>query len=265
MTNTDFTEPTHAAAGAHDGSAAWRLRLPALAWLVTLAGAAGLGAAWLAAAAGAGALAPVATVALLALACAPVLWFLPDAHHHDRLGAANAVTLVRLGLVALLAGALAWPGAALADPALAWGLAGIATVALILDGVDGWLARRSGMTSRFGAWLDMEVDLALTLVLALLVVAQGAAGVWIVAIAGLHPAFVLAGRRWPALRAPLPDAFWRKAVCVGQIVALIAMLSPLLAPPASGWLGAAVLALVAGAFLRDILWLLRQARRTASA
>ncbi|KAM9801200.1 uncharacterized protein ACB057_008265 [Neosynchiropus ocellatus] len=27
-----------------------------------------------------------------------------------------------------------------------------------LDGVDGWLARRLGQTSRFGAWLDVVVD-----------------------------------------------------------------------------------------------------------
>ncbi|XP_039478558.1 CDP-diacylglycerol--inositol 3-phosphatidyltransferase 1 [Oreochromis aureus] len=27
-----------------------------------------------------------------------------------------------------------------------------------LDAVDGWLARRLGQTSRFGAWLDVAVD-----------------------------------------------------------------------------------------------------------
>uniref|UniRef100_A0A1A8S3N0 CDP-diacylglycerol--inositol 3-phosphatidyltransferase n=1 Tax=Nothobranchius rachovii TaxID=451742 RepID=A0A1A8S3N0_9TELE len=32
------------------------------------------------------------------------------------------------------------------------------TLASILDGVDGWLARKLGQTSRFGAWLDVLVD-----------------------------------------------------------------------------------------------------------
>lgn len=31
-------------------------------------------------------------------------------------------------------------------------------LSIILDGVDGWLARRLGQTSRFGAWLDVVVD-----------------------------------------------------------------------------------------------------------
>ena len=261
MTNADFTRSTH-------GTAGLRPRGPVLvaaAWLAVLAGAAFFGALWLGRFAQAGVAAPVITAALLLAACAPVLWFLPTAHGHDRLGPANAVTLLRLALVAVLAGALAWPAAALADPGPGWALAGIATVALILDGVDGWAARRSGLASRFGAWLDMEVDLALTLVLALLVVAQGEAGVWILALAGLHPAFVLAGRVWPALRAPLPDAFWRKALCVGQIAGLIAMLSPWLAPPASAVVGALVLGLVAAGFARDVVWLLRQARAHGTA
>ncbi|XP_018556769.1 CDP-diacylglycerol--glycerol-3-phosphate 3-phosphatidyltransferase isoform X1 [Lates calcarifer] len=32
------------------------------------------------------------------------------------------------------------------------------SVSVALDGVDGWLARRLGQSSRFGAWLDVVVD-----------------------------------------------------------------------------------------------------------
>ncbi|XP_042269639.1 CDP-diacylglycerol--glycerol-3-phosphate 3-phosphatidyltransferase isoform X1 [Thunnus maccoyii] len=32
------------------------------------------------------------------------------------------------------------------------------SISIALDGVDGWLARRLGQTSRFGAWLDVVVD-----------------------------------------------------------------------------------------------------------
>ncbi|XP_028276296.1 uncharacterized protein LOC114445432 [Parambassis ranga] len=32
------------------------------------------------------------------------------------------------------------------------------TASVVLDGVDGWLARTLGQTSRFGAWLDVVVD-----------------------------------------------------------------------------------------------------------
>ncbi|XP_034557010.1 uncharacterized protein si:ch1073-145m9.1 [Notolabrus celidotus] len=32
------------------------------------------------------------------------------------------------------------------------------SISVALDGVDGWLARKLGQTSRFGAWLDVVVD-----------------------------------------------------------------------------------------------------------
>ncbi|CAJ1065958.1 uncharacterized protein LOC109995351 [Xyrichtys novacula] len=32
------------------------------------------------------------------------------------------------------------------------------SISIALDGVDGWLARKLGQTSRFGAWLDVVVD-----------------------------------------------------------------------------------------------------------
>ncbi len=41
----------------------------------------------------------------------------------------------------------------------------LAVPALILDGVDGWVARRTGTANDAGARLDMEVDAALILVL----------------------------------------------------------------------------------------------------
>ena len=44
-----------------------------------------------------------------------------------------------------------------------------------LDGVDGWLARRRGMSSAFGARFDMEIDALLVQVLAILVWRYGKA------------------------------------------------------------------------------------------
>ncbi|KAM6932876.1 uncharacterized protein FYW49_001260 [Xenentodon cancila] len=38
------------------------------------------------------------------------------------------------------------------------GFAALYLASAALDGVDGWLARRLGQTSRFGAWLDVAVD-----------------------------------------------------------------------------------------------------------
>jgi phosphatidylglycerophosphate synthase len=140
--------------------------------------------------------------------------------HHD-LGLCNAVTLVRLGLTALLFGALFEPGAV-----SAWAVFWIAVAAFALDGVDGYLARHSGLASRFGARFDMETDAALGAILATWLLLSGAVGPAILILGYLRYAFVVAGWILPALRAPLPEALRRKAICVAQIGALIFITLP---------------------------------------
>jgi phosphatidylglycerophosphate synthase len=177
---------------------------------------------------------------------------------HRRAGLCNAVTHMRLALVAPLAAAAAAPQAA-AEPAIAWMLFGVALICLVLDGADGWLARREGLSSSFGARFDVEVDAALALTLALLAWRTGAAGPWVLALGLPRYAFVLAQIPAPWLRAPLPERRARKTVCVMQIGALIALLCP--AAPDTGAAAFAVLA--AGAvllsFTVDIVWLARRA------
>src|SRR5690606_9660218 len=79
-------------------------------------------------------------------------------------GAANRVTLVRAALTALVP---ALAGEAASAPA-AWCAVGAALLALVLDGVDGRLARRHGAATPFGARFDMETDAMLILALAVL-------------------------------------------------------------------------------------------------
>lgn len=174
---------------------------------------------------------------------------------HAQLGAANRVTLARLVLVALLAAAIGEP-AALAR-GMAWAAVLLATLAALLDAVDGPLARRSGLASTFGARFDMETDALLILVLSALVLQFGKAGPWVLAAGGMRYAFVLAARAWPWLDAPLPPSGRRKTVCVLQIVALIVCLGPIVPHPASAALAAASLAMLAWSFAIDIVWLAR--------
>ncbi len=220
--------------------------------LAVLLPAAALGAALLRP--GGGALPPAVAVLVLLLGGAVMLAGMRRSYRHSRFGLANGISLVRLAMVAALAGALAAP----ATVAGAWAFIGVALVTLALDGIDGWAARRAGLESAFGARFDMEVDTALALVLALSIWLSGALGPWVVALGLARPGFVLLAALWPALRAPLPPALWRKAVCVVQIGALILLASPLIAPPAATWLAAAVLGLLAVSFARDILWLARR-------
>ena len=70
----------------------------------------------------------------------------------------------------------------------------------LLDGVDGWLARRHRIASAFGARFDMEIDALLILALSVLAWRHEKAGAWVVASGLLRYAFVAAGARAVAAR-----------------------------------------------------------------
>jgi len=174
------------------------------------------------------------------------------AHHpHPRFGPANTVTSARLALVALLAAALGETYSA----ALAWTATALAIVISVLDGLDGWLARRSKMISAFGARFDMETDALLIMALSALAWRWERAGGWVLACGLMRYAFVAAGWLWPWLDHPLPPSLRRKAVCVVQIVGLAIILAPVVTPPLSVWLAAATLVILAWSFAVDVLWL----------
>ncbi len=176
---------------------------------------------------------------------------------HSELGWCNAVTQMRLALVALLVTPLlAQTGAG------GWAVAGLAFAALALDGADGWLARRQDLCSAFGARFDMEVDAALALALALHALAAGAAGPAVIVLGLARYAFAAAGMAWPWLARPLPERFSRKSVCVAQLTVLIAVQVPWLPGPGAEALVALVAVALVWSFGRDIAWLRRvEARR----
>lgn len=170
------------------------------------------------------------------------------------LGPANRVTLARGVLVALLAGTLADPGLLAARGE--W-LFAVALIALVLDGVDGWVARRTGSASALGARFDMELDAAFILVLCLALLQLDRVGPWVLAIGVMRYAFVAAGWRWPWLAAPLPERRRRKAVCVWQVAALMLALPPAMPGLIATWLAATALAGLAASFAVDVRWLYR--------
>ena len=98
---------------------------------------------------------------------------------HQRFGMANSVTLARAALTALLWGVVGETMLGRAH-SIKLGLVagGAATGALVLDGVDGWIARRNGMTSGFGADFDLEVDCLFMLGLPCWSI-HGQVGVWV--------------------------------------------------------------------------------------
>lgn len=171
------------------------------------------------------------------------------------LGWANRITLLRGMLVAFLAGALLFP-AFMASQAPV--MAGLALAALLLDGVDGFVARATRSMSRFGAHFDMELDAFFILVLSASLIALDKVGAWVLAIGLMRYAFVLAGRLWPWLRRSLPDSRRRKLICVWQVVTLLVGLLPLVPAWTTAGLAALALGLLSYSFGVDVVWLRRQ-------
>src|SRR5438552_2371668 len=149
-------------------------------------------------------------------------------HPHPRLGTANRITLVRAAIACLIAARAIEP-APLGAPER-WLLAGIAGAALLLDGADGWAARRQGLASAFGARFDMEVDAFAILVLAITVVKAQAVPCWVLAIGGMRYLYLAAALAFPLLRRPLPPRRIadrrRKTIAVVQSIGLTIALVP---------------------------------------
>jgi phosphatidylglycerophosphate synthase len=106
-----------------------------------------------------------------------------------RAGPANLVTFVRLVLSLVVAVLVV---ESFLRPADVRALVLVSTVALVLDWVDGQVARRTHTESEFGARFDMEVDAFLILVLSAYV-AQSA-GAWVLTI-GLARYLLLAAEQ----------------------------------------------------------------------
>lgn len=176
-------------------------------------------------------------------------------HPFARFGGANLITTLRLAMVALATAAINETH----TTALAWCITTLMAVASVLDGVDGWIARRSGLASAFGARFDMETDALLLLVLSVLAWRWDRAGVWVLACGLMRYAFVAAGWVWRWLEDPLPPSLRRKTVCVIQIVTLGVIVAPVIPYWLSVTAAAVTLVLLAWSFLIDVVWLARRA------
>ncbi len=122
----------------------------------------------------------------------------------------------------------------------------LAAVALALDAVDGWVARRTRTATPLGARFDMEVDAFLILVLS--VAASLVLGWWVLAI-GLFR-YLLVAATWvaPWLGASVPPRYWRKVVAALQGIVLTLATADVLPRPVLTGVAAAALVLLAWSF-----------------
>ncbi|WP_234906030.1 CDP-alcohol phosphatidyltransferase family protein [Affinirhizobium pseudoryzae] len=200
---------------------------------------------------------PLLAALILAVMFGFVLYGLPN-HDHPRFGYANLVTAIRAGLVSLIAATILSSSVFAAHEVnlLLWSVFGATVLALSLDGVDGYLARRFRQQSRLGARFDMEVDAFLILMLSIGCAVLGKAGLWVVLIGLMRYGFILAQWLLPKLRQELFPSLRRKIICVVQVAALCLVILPGFGQPASGMLSALCLALLVYSFAVDTIWLL---------
>jgi phosphatidylglycerophosphate synthase len=132
-------------------------------------------------------------------------------------------------------------------------LVSISALALALDAVDGWVARRTRSTGTLGAQFDGEVDAFLILVLSVFVARS--AGAWVLAIGMARYAFLAAA--WPLMwmRTALPSRYWRKVVAATQGIALTVAAAGVLPLALTQVVLVAALILLAESFGRDVWWL----------
>ena len=176
------------------------------------------------------------------------------------LGPADLVTLARSGLVGGIAALVA---GSFAGPVPVGLLTALTVAALVLDAVDGRVARYTRTVSAVGARFDMEVDSVLVLLLSVYVARS--LGVWVLAIGSVRYAYWLAARTLPWLREPVPPRYWCKVVAAVQGVVLTAVAADVLPGLVPVLALVVVAALLAESFGREAWWLWRRHRTGAGA
>lgn len=177
------------------------------------------------------------------------LWTLP-----------NLLTLLRIALIPVLVGVYYLPWA---HASVAAGL--IFLVAAITDWIDGWLARRYGLHTAFGAFLDPVAD-KLMVAVVLVVLVQSDPKPWLAVVAAViigREISISALREWMAelgQRASVAVAWLGKWKTGFQMTALTMMLirEPLFGLPIY-WLGQLCLVVAAVLTLWSALSYLRAA------
>lgn len=174
-------------------------------------------------------------------------------------GWANIITAVRSTVVGVITGVVA---ASFVAPISRTVLLALVVPALLLDAVDGWVARRTDNVTELGARFDMEVDAFLLLVLSAYV--SQTLGIWVLAIGLMRYVFVAVGWFLPWFRRRLPPRYWRKVVTAVQGIALALAASGLL-PGIDAVLVAIALTLLVESFGRDVIWLVVRREVAAAA
>ena len=139
----------------------------------------------------------------------------------------TTLTWLRILLIPVFVGVYYLPDAWLAPAGKNWLAMGIFAFAALTDWLDGWLARRLGLTSAFGAFLDPVADKLMVAAALILLVALGRADAYLAIIIIGREIAISALREWMAelgAGKSVAVAFAGKLKTVAQMTAIIALL-----------------------------------------
>jgi CDP-diacylglycerol--glycerol-3-phosphate 3-phosphatidyltransferase/cardiolipin synthase len=139
----------------------------------------------------------------------------------------TALTWLRILLIPVFVGVYYLPDAWLAPAGKNWLAMSIFAVAAITDWLDGWLARKLGLTSAFGAFLDPVADKLMVAAALILLVALGRADAYLAIIIIGREITISALREWMAELGQgksVAVAFVGKLKTGAQMTAIIALL-----------------------------------------
>lgn len=170
-------------------------------------------------------------------------------------GPADWVTAIR---AVLAGGAAALVADSFSSPAAVPALVALSAGTIVLDAVDGKVARGTGTTSELGARFDMEVDAFL--IFALSAYAAPRVGGWVLLLGAARYVLVAAGWFLPWLRADAPPRYWNKVVAAAVGIALTIAAAGVLPTWLAAALLLAALAMLAESFGREAWWLWRHRR-----
>ena len=154
----------------------------------------------------------------------------------------TALTWLRIVLIPVFVGVYYLPDTLLSMPVKNWVAMGIFAFAAVTDWADGYLARRWGQTSAFGAFLDPVADKLIVAAALIMLVWLRRADAWLAIIIIGREIAISALREWMAQLGQAKSvavAFIGKVKTVAQITAIIALLlyQPLIPGIDTVWLG----------------------------
>ena len=133
----------------------------------------------------------------------------------------------------------------------------LSTVSLIMDGLDGFIARKYNLVSRFGEIIDQESDNFLMLVISISLYLNKDVGLYVFLIPLYRYTFLASMKKYDWLKRTLPSSQFRKIACVLTIVLMIMSQDVYFNYENTVFLVFLSLFIITFSFSKDIIWLYR--------